>query len=99
MKWVDLIYHDTDRYDPRIMEGLINILAHPELNIPSRKKTRKSLIQLKALADTMSHLERNTNFLLHQVLNGKKENIFNDIYKEMEEEDFSFSQLPTHLIT
>lgn len=98
-RWVELIYLDTDRYDARVIEGLIGILGNSELDIPSRKKTRKSLIQLKALADTMSHLERNTNFLLHQVLNGRGENMLKEIYKDIDEEDFSFSQLATHLDT
>jgi len=98
-KWVELIYNDTDRYDPVVMEGLISILGNPDLKIPSQKKTRKSLIQLKALADTMNHLERNTNFLLHQVLNGKSESILKEANRETYDEDFNFSTLPTHLIT
>lgn len=50
---------------------MIRILGQPVLDIPSREWSRKILTQLKALADTMNNLERNTNFLLRQVLNGK----------------------------
>ena len=67
---VGILYEDTDAFDPSAMERLINILSNPSLNIPSQERSKKALIQLKVLAETMSQLERNTNFLLHQVLNG-----------------------------
>jgi hypothetical protein len=69
-EWVDLIYQNNDRFNASVLDRLIGILAHPALNIPSRERSRKTLIQLKALAETMNQLERNTNFLLRQVLNG-----------------------------
>ena len=69
-EWVNLLYSNNDRYNASILERLITILDNPDLDIPSRERSRKSLTQLKALADTMSELERNTNFLLRQVLNG-----------------------------
>ena len=40
------------------------------IEIPSRARSRKTLAQLKALAETVKQLEQNTNFLLRQVLNG-----------------------------
>jgi hypothetical protein len=46
-------------------------LKHPGLDIPSRERSRKTLTQLKAIAETMNQLERNTNFFLRQVLNGR----------------------------
>jgi hypothetical protein len=67
---VDILYEDTEGYNALSMERLINILSNPSINIPSQEKSKKALIQLKVLAETMSQLERNTNFLLHQVLNG-----------------------------
>ena len=73
-EWVDLIYRDTDRFDPAMLDSLIQILANPAIEVASREKSRKALIQLKALAENMSQLERNTNFLLRQVLNGKDKN-------------------------
>jgi len=69
-EWVELIYKNYDRYNAATLERLIEILSRRSLNIPSQKRSRKILIQLKALADTMNQLERNTNFLLRQVLNG-----------------------------
>jgi hypothetical protein len=68
-EWVDLIYRNIDRFDPIMLDSLIRILKNPAIAVPSREKSRKSLIQMKALAENMSQLERNTNFLLRQVLN------------------------------
>ncbi|MGA1791593.1 MAG: hypothetical protein ACMUIM_08905 [bacterium] len=69
-EWVDIIYSNLESFNPYFLDRLISILDNPILDIPSRDRSRKSLIQLKALAETMNQLERNTNFLLHQVLNG-----------------------------
>jgi hypothetical protein len=69
LKWVDLIYRDMARFDASTLESLIKLLADPHLCVPSREKSKKTLIQLKALAENMSQLESNTNFLLRQVLN------------------------------
>ena len=69
-EWVDLIYRDMARFDASTLENLIRLLADPGLCVPSRKRSKKTLIQLKALAENMSQLESNTNFLLRQVLNG-----------------------------
>jgi len=73
-EWVDLIYRDSDRFDPVMLDSLIKLLANSAIAVPSREKSRKALIQLKALAENMSQLERNTNFLLRQVLNGSDKN-------------------------
>ncbi len=67
---VELLYRNNDHFDASSLERLIGILENFELNIPSRERSKKTLTQLKALAETMSQLERNTNFLLHEVLNG-----------------------------
>lgn len=69
-EWVDIIYSNLESFNPHFLDRLIDILNNPNLDIPSRERSRKTLIQLKALAETMNQLERNTNFLLHQVLNG-----------------------------
>jgi hypothetical protein len=71
-EWVDLLYTKNSRFDSSALGRLIEILEDPSLDIPSKERSRKSLIQLKALAETMNALERNTNFLLRQVLNGKE---------------------------
>ncbi len=78
-EWIDLIYKSHDRYNATILERLIKILADRRLNIPLRERSRRALIQLKALADTMNQLERNTNFLLSQVLNGGDNGMTNKI--------------------
>ena len=69
-EWVQLIYGSNDRFNVAHLDRLIRILGHPELKVPFREKSSKAIMQLKALAETMSALERNTNFLIHQVLNG-----------------------------
>jgi len=69
-EWVGLLYKEIDGYNAAALDSFINVLSDSSLNIPSKDKSRKTLVQLKALAETMSQLERNTNFLLHHVLNG-----------------------------
>jgi len=69
-EWIGVLYEEIDGFNGMAVERLIDILSNPSLNIPSQERSRKALIQLKVLAETMSQLERNTNFLLHQVLNG-----------------------------
>jgi hypothetical protein len=71
-EWVKLIYENTDRFNASALEKLIEMLGDPALNIPFRERSKKSLTHLKVLAETMSQLERNTNFLLRQVLNGEQ---------------------------
>lgn len=75
LELVELLYRNNDHFDASSLERLIEILDNSALNIPSRERSKKTLTQLKALAETMSQLERNTNFLLHQVLNGGAEEL------------------------
>lgn len=70
-EWVELLYRHNSSFDSATLERVIRLLDNPGLEIPSKERSRKNLIQLKALAETMNNLERNTNFLLRQVLNGK----------------------------
>ncbi|MFH1487517.1 MAG: hypothetical protein ABII06_01310, partial [Pseudomonadota bacterium] len=72
LEWVNLLYGSPDSFNAEVIERLVHILDHPGLAIPSRHRSRKTLTQLKAVAETMNQLERNTNFLLRQVLNGGK---------------------------
>ncbi len=86
VRWINLIYREIENMRDPVLDQLTGILENPGLNIPGQEKSRKALMQLKALADTMSQLERNTNFLLNQVLNGNakkepKEKINNVIYE------------------
>jgi hypothetical protein len=77
--WVNLIYTNNDHFDAKVVDNLINILGNPMLGIPSRERSKKNLKQLKALAETMHQLERNTNFLLNQVLNGGDKELLSEI--------------------
>ena len=84
--WSNLIYEELKNMDDPMLDRLIGILGNQELNIPGQEKSRKALLQLKALADTMGQLERNTNFLLHQVLNGSaKKELKDKIYDFLSE--------------
>lgn len=74
-EWVKLIYSNDDSFNNSSLDRLINILDNPHINIPYQEKSKKALKQLKALRDTMHQLERNTNFLLYQVLNGGDEGL------------------------
>jgi hypothetical protein len=73
-EWVDLIYKNTSSFNGSYLDSIIRILENPALKMPSRKKSKKSLIKLKLLGETMDQLEKNTNFLLRQVLNGNGNN-------------------------
>ncbi len=78
-EWIHLIYRNSDSFNPSVLGKLITILGNPSLNIPSRERSKKTLTQLKALAETMNQLEQNTNFLLRQVLNGGDERQVSEI--------------------
>ncbi len=67
-RWVSLIYKEIEGMKDPAIDQLVSILENPEINIPGQEKSRKALLQLKALAETMGQLERNTNFLINQVL-------------------------------
>ncbi len=69
-EWVDLLYNYPDHPDPKYLSRLIRILENPSFNLPYQEKSRKSLILLKNLAEIMGQLEKNTNAVLRQVLNG-----------------------------
>jgi hypothetical protein len=69
-EWVEAIYSNVDAFHDSTIDRLIRLLANPALAIPSRERSRRMLMQLKVLAENMDQLERNTNFLLRQVLNG-----------------------------
>jgi hypothetical protein len=69
-QWIDLLYRQNESLDMGLLDDLIEILHEPSLNIPFQEKSRKSLIQLKALAQVMAQLEERTNVVLREVLNG-----------------------------
>jgi len=80
-EWVNLMYRNNDKFDDSALDRLIKVLANSALTIPSREKSRKTLTQLKALAQTMSQLEQNTNFLLNRVLNGTEKSLISGALK------------------
>jgi hypothetical protein len=80
-EWVNLMYRNNDKFDDSALDRLIKVLANSALTIPSREKSRKTLTQLKALAQTMSQLEQNTNFLLDRVLDGSGKNLISGTFK------------------
>ena len=69
-EWVDLLYRDTEVFDLDLLDRLIFILDDPYFDFPYRDKSKKSLIRLKAVAETMGQLEDDTNVVLREILNG-----------------------------
>lgn len=69
-EWVGLIYQDLDRVDSVFLERLCEVLRNPALGLPGQEKARQSLMRLKALAETMTELEKHTNVILSELLNG-----------------------------
>ncbi|RPI79848.1 MAG: hypothetical protein EHM45_01235 [Desulfobacteraceae bacterium] len=74
-EWISLIYQNFEKFDPGMLNRIIRLLENDTLNIASRERSCRRLVQLKALAETMNQLEHNTNFLLQQVLNGGTEEL------------------------
>ena len=74
-EWINLIYQNFERFDPSTLNRIIKLLEDNSLQIESRERSYRRLVQLKALAETMNQLEHNTNFLLQQVLNGGTEEL------------------------
>jgi hypothetical protein len=80
-EWVDLLYKENDNFNAVALERLIKILENPALIIQSREKSKKTLMQLMALVETMNTLEQSTNFLLGEVLNGGSAKLTSDTFK------------------
>lgn len=69
-EWVDLIYRNLENADVELLNSLIRVLENPELKLPYKEKSKKSIVRLKALAEIMGQLENRTNAVLKQVFNG-----------------------------
>ena len=84
-EWVDLLYRDTEVFDLQLLDRLIHILDDPYFDFPYRDKSKKSLIRLKAVAETMGQLEDSTNVVLREILNGCYDEMIPDpsVRKEM----------------
>lgn len=70
-EWVDLIYNDSDQLDSNFLNRLLQILEEPSLKLPFKEKSKKSILQLKTMRDIMDDMEKRTNRVLREVLNGK----------------------------
>jgi hypothetical protein len=69
-EWVNLIYTDVEQLDVEHLNRVIQILADPCLNLEFQEKSRKSLVHLRTLYEIMDQLEKSTNEVLQQLLNG-----------------------------
>jgi hypothetical protein len=81
-EWINLIYQNLERFNPNVLNRIIKILEDNGLQIESRERSYRRLVQLKALAETMNQLEHNTNFLLQQVLNGGTEELLAEYFDQ-----------------
>jgi hypothetical protein len=70
MRWVDLMTKHLDSLDLDLLDRFIDVLGDKDLALPFQAKARKSLKHLKALAESMYQLEKQTNTVLREVLNG-----------------------------
>jgi len=69
-EWVEMIYTDLDRVDLDFLDKLLAFLESGSIQLPFQDKSQKSLIRLKAVAETIGELELDTNRVLREVLNG-----------------------------
>ena len=67
-EWTSLIYKHIDRPNPQFLEKLSSLLQDRSLNLPQQEKSRKSLMHLKALVETIGELEKNTNLVLERIM-------------------------------
>jgi hypothetical protein len=81
-EWINLIYQNLEKFNPNVLNRIIKILEDNGLQIESRERSYRRLVQLKALAETMNQLEHNTNFLLQQVLNGGTEELLAEYFDQ-----------------
>ena len=72
-EWVDLLYKNTDSFDLKLLDRLVQILEDSYLILPHKDKSRKSLVRLKAVAETIGQMEEKANVVLREVLNGHHE--------------------------
>jgi hypothetical protein len=82
--WGELIYRNTDRFEPGTLEALIRLLGNPAIRIPSREKSMETLLQLKVLAKNIDQIERNMNSLLRQVVNGSDNGLLRNPHGDIE---------------
>lgn len=68
-EWVSLLYADLDRMDLGFVDKVVELLGNGALRLPHLEKSRKTLMRLKAVAETMAELEKDTNRVLREVLN------------------------------
>ena len=73
-RWVSLIYRSAEKPDNEIYGQITEMLSDPSLRLPYRERSRKTLINLKALAEIVAELESDTNLVLREVLNGNGKN-------------------------
>ena len=69
-EWTAVVNESMEGLDVPLLDRYIEILANPELDLPHREKTRKSLVHLRALAIVMSQLESDANLALERIRNG-----------------------------
>jgi hypothetical protein len=69
-KWVSLIYRSAEKPDNDFYGQITEMLSDPALRLPYRERSRKTLVNLKALAEIVVELESDTNLVLREVLNG-----------------------------
>lgn len=68
--WPKLAYMDFTADKVRVLDEVLGLLNHPELDIPHRWHTRKILTALKGLVEIMPEVEERTNRVISSLRNG-----------------------------
>lgn len=68
--WPKLAYVDFTADKVRVLDEVLSLLNHPELDIPHRWHTRKILTALKGLVEIMPEVEERTNRVISSLRNG-----------------------------
>lgn len=70
VKWPKLAYTQFSANNLFLLEEVLHLLDHPELNIPHEPQLKKLIASLKTLADIISIIEEGTNRMLLSLKSG-----------------------------
>ncbi len=70
-RWRKLAYTDLNRFSKELLDEFIQFLGNPNLRLPHKDQTRKTLIYLKTMGEVFSEVEEKSNYILNTIKNGK----------------------------
>jgi hypothetical protein len=69
--WPKIAYTQFSAENRSALEGVLNLLDHPKLNIQHKQQVRKALSSMKVVVDTIARVEDQTNRVLYSLKNGE----------------------------